>query len=170
MDFLELAKERYSARKFTDRPVEAEKIEKILKAAQFAPTACNNQPQKILVLQSKEALEKWSRCVPFHFNEQLVILTCYDKELSWKRRYDGCDSGYVDASIVTTHMMMEAWEEGIGSTWVMAFIPEAVRCEFSIPENLEVVSALPMGYIAEDCPVAPQHEKTRDMDEMVYFL
>ena len=58
MDFLELAKGRYSVRSFSDKAVEAEKIDKILFAANVSPTACNNQPQKIYILQSEEALNK----------------------------------------------------------------------------------------------------------------
>ena len=58
MSFLELAKDRYSVRKFSDKPVEQEKIEQILEAAIVAPTACNNQPYKVWVIESEEALEK----------------------------------------------------------------------------------------------------------------
>ena len=53
-NFLDLAKERYSVRKFTDKPIEKDKLEKILEAAKVAPTAKNLQPVKIYVLQSEE--------------------------------------------------------------------------------------------------------------------
>lgn len=62
MDFEKLCAERYSLRKFSDRPVEAEKLEKVLEAGHNAPTAHNLQPQRILVMQSKEALEKAEEC------------------------------------------------------------------------------------------------------------
>ena len=58
MDFLELAKERYSCRSFLDKKVEMEKLEKVLEAGRLAPTGRNNQPQRILVLQDKQELEK----------------------------------------------------------------------------------------------------------------
>ena len=61
MDFVELCENRYSVRKFSDRQVEEEKINIILRSAQVSPTACNKQPQKIYALQSPEALEKCCR-------------------------------------------------------------------------------------------------------------
>ena len=57
MDFLKLAKERYSVRKFSDKKVEREKLDAILEAGRCAPTAVNYQPQRVLVLESPEALE-----------------------------------------------------------------------------------------------------------------
>lgn len=169
MELLKLMEERYSVRSFSDKPVEPEKISAILRAGQLAPTACNNQPQKILVLQSRESLERWAKCTRCHFHEQLVLLVCYDKNQSWKRDYDGQDSGYVDAAIVTTHMMLEAQSLGIGSTWIMHFIPEAVREEFSLPEHLEAVSALVMGYAAEDAAPSPRHSQRKALAELAAY-
>ena len=166
MKLIDLMEERYSVRSFTDQPVEEEKVEAILRAAKSAPTACNYQPQKILLIQSPEGLEKWRKCTGCHFNEQLFLI-CYDRDLSWKRPYDGKDSGYVDASIVTTQMMLEAWEQGVGSTWVMFFDPEAVRREFSLPENIEAVAALPMGYASEKGVPGPKHASRKDLSETV---
>lgn len=170
MDLLNLMKDRYSVRSFLDKPIEDEKIEAILEAGRVAPTACNNQPQKILVLKSAEALEKWRRCTVCHFNEQLVMIVCYDKNQCWKREYDGQNSGYVDASIVTTHMMLEAESLGIGSTWVMYFIPDALRKEFEIPDNLEAVSVLTMGYAADNAKPASQHSSRKALGENVKYL
>lgn len=170
MDFLTLAKQRYSVRRFSDRRIEEDKLEKILIAGQSAPTACNRQPQKVYVLESADALEKWRKCTPCHFGETLVLLTCTDKTENWKRDFDGKTSGDVDASIVMTHMMLEGWELGIGSTWVMYFIPEAVREEFGLPESLEPIGALFMGYPAEDVKPSPLHEKKKDLSETVIRL
>lgn len=60
MDFLEFARKRYSVRSYSQRKVEDEKIQKILKAALIAPTAVNYQPQKIYVLKSDESLKKYA--------------------------------------------------------------------------------------------------------------
>ena len=170
MDFLTLAAERYSVRKFTDRKVEQEKVGKILAAGHAAPTACNRQPQRVYVLESEDALEKWRRCTYSHFGETLVLLTCVNKEENWERSFDGKTSGDVDASIVMTHMMLEGWELGIGSTWVMHFIPEAVRAEFELSDELEPIGALLMGYPAEDAAPSPLHEKKKDLSETVIRL
>ena len=72
MRFLDLAKERYSVRKFSDKPVEQEKLDLIVEAGRIAPTAHNNQPQRILVLQGKEAMEKLLILQAVLFNTEAV--------------------------------------------------------------------------------------------------
>lgn len=146
MDFLELAQKRYSVRGFQETPVPQESIEKILLAANAAPTAHNNQPQKIFVINSQKGLAALKKCTECHYNAPLAFLVCYEKEKCWKRPYDNKNSGDIDASIVATHMMLEAAQLGIGSTWIMYFIPEAVKTEFELPESLEPTAILIMGY------------------------
>ncbi len=170
MEFLQLAKERYSVRKFLEKPVESEKLQRILKAGYLAPTACNKQPQKIYVLNSASALEKLKRCTDCHFYAPAALLICYDRNLSWKRDCDGKDSGEIDAAIVNTHMMLEAAELGIGSTWVMWFDPQAAIREFKLPEHIIPVAFLVMGYPAENAHPAKLHEQYRATDEMVKYL
>lgn len=170
MDFLELAENRFSVRNFSDRKVEREVIEKILRAGQVAPTACNRQPQRIFVIESDEALERFRRCTTSHYHAPLVLLVCYDREECWKREYDGKTSGDIDASIVCTHMMLEAANLGVGSTWVMHYIPEAVRTEFDLPDRLESTAVLVMGYPREDVTPNPLHGKIKPLGETVKFL
>lgn len=170
MDFLTLAKSRFSVRSFSARPIEPEKLQAILEAGQVSPTACNLQPQRILVIQSEAALEKYRRCTVCHFNAPLAILTCYDKSADWTREYDGKSSGDIDAAIVTTHMMLEAAAQGIGSTWVMHFIPEAVREEFHLPDTWVPVSLLALGYPAEDATPYPDHSSIKPLAETVTCL
>lgn len=167
MEFQELAAQRYSVRKFADRPVEKEVMEKILAVGHLAPTGCNYQPQRILVMQSQEALEKLKVCTKCHFHAPAAVLVCYNKEECWTRKYDGKQSGEVDASIVTTHMMLAAWELGVGSTWVMHFDPFAMREQFAIPEQIEPVALLVMGYPAEDAEPFHMHSEFRPMDEVI---
>ena len=100
MDFLELAKNRYSCRSFLDKPIEQEKINIILEAARVAPTAVNFQPQRILVLTDKNKLSRLNECTRFGWNAPLVLIICYDKNISWKRKYDNSDEGIIDASIM----------------------------------------------------------------------
>ena len=87
MDFLELAETRYSVRKFSPHPVEREKLEAILRAGQVSPTACNNQPQRVLVAQSPEALERVRRCSVHHFGETLALLVCFARCLGMPRSF-----------------------------------------------------------------------------------
>ncbi len=167
--FLELAAKRYSVRKFLDRPVRQEDIDRILAAGHLAPTACNRQPQRILVINSKEGALKLRKCTECHFGAPAALLVCYDRDDCWQRKYDGIKSGEIDASIVATHMMLQAACLGVGMTWVMYFLPEAFKEEFGIPEHIEPVALLLMGYPAEDARPAPGHSEFKPMSELVFY-
>lgn len=84
MAFLELAADRYSVRSFSDRPIEPEKMDKILKAGQLAPTAVNFQPQKIYILKSDEAIQKVRSLTQFAYDAPVVLLFCADMSKVWK--------------------------------------------------------------------------------------
>ena len=167
MDFLELAKDRYSVRKFLSREVEQEKIDKILEAGNVAPTACNFQPQVIYVIKSSRGLEKLQKCKFSHFGETLAFLICYDEKKCWFRSFDNKPSGEIDASIVATHMMIEAWNEGIGSTWIMHFDPEAIKTEFDIPTNVIPVCLLVMGYADSTYQPSKLHFENKDKKDII---
>ena len=169
MEFFDLIKERFSVRKFLDRAIEKEKIERIIESGHLAPTACNLQPQKILVIESNEAIEALKKCTRCHFDAPLAMLVCYDNDRCWTRKYDEKKSGEVDASIVATHMMLGAWNEGIGSTWVMHFDPVAMRKEFNIPDELVPVALLVMGYAADDAEPKHYHSEYREIDDVVIY-
>ncbi|NMA25387.1 MAG: nitroreductase [Clostridiales bacterium] len=170
MSFFELAKNRYSVRKFKSTPVENEKLEKILEAGRVSPTACNNQPQSVLVLKSREAIEKLRKCTRCHFGAPMALIVCYDRNTSWKRPYDNKDHGDIDASIVCASMMFEAVELGLGTTWVCYFDPAAVAREFNLPENIVPSSILPLGYPADDAEPAPLHTQRKPIGETVTAL
>ena len=169
MDFLTLAMERYSLRKFSDKAIEKEKLDKVLEAAKVAPTAVNYQPQRILVLDGEKNREKMQKCTKYAFNAPTYILVCYDKEKSWKRSYDGADFGEVDAAIVGTHIMLQAAELGLGTCFVGAFDPSKAKEEFDLPENYAAAAIFPIGYPAEDAHPAHLHEKRLDLSETVFY-
>ncbi|MDU7337174.1 MAG: nitroreductase family protein [Clostridium sp.] len=170
MSFMELAKDRYSVRKFSDKPVEQDKLDLILQAGQIAPTAHNNQPQRILVLNTAEEMEKLAKCCPFRFHQTLALLVCYDKETSWKRsEFDNADSGDIDMGIVGTHMILQAQELGIGSTWVMHFDAEIARKEFQIPGPLLPTAILMMGYPREDAKPSRLHDDRFEISKTVFY-
>lgn len=168
--FLALAEQRYSVRKFAQKQVEQVALERILRAGQVAPTACNKQPQMTYVLRSSHAMEKLRRCTGSHFGAPMALMVCYDVQCSWKRDFDDQDSGWVDASIVATHMMLAAYEQGVGTTWVMHFDPDAIRNEFALPESQIPVAILVMGYPADDVQASPMHARNKAMHEIVKYL
>ena len=170
MSFLQLAKEqRYSVRKFSDRAVEKEKLDLILEAGRIAPTACNYQPQRILVIEDDTALEKLKQCTSSHFNAPLALMICYDKTTVWKNKTNGTIGGDVDASIVTTQMMLEVAELGLATTWVGAFDHGKARELFDIPEYIVPVALLPIGYAADGVELHPWHFKRFDIDHTVFY-
>ena len=143
MEFEKLIKERYSVRKFKSEHLSKEVIDKILSAGHLAPTGCNNQPQRILVLNTDESIEKLKECTRCHFDAPTAMLICCNLNESWKRPYDGALSAPIDAVIVTTHLMLSAKNEGVGSCWVMHFNPEAMKNQFNIPEEFQPVANIP---------------------------
>ena len=169
MSFIDLAASRYSARSFEKTPVPDDKIALILEAGRLAPTACDNQPIGIIAVKSEEGLAKLRKCTECHFGAPLAFIVCCDKNVCWKRSFDGKQSGDIDASIVATHMMLEAADIGIGSTWVMYFIPDAVRTEFDLPENIDPVAILVMGYPAGDCVPSKRHTQRKPLTELVKY-
>ncbi|WP_124066305.1 nitroreductase family protein [Clostridium sp. E02] len=169
MNFLQLAKERYSVRKFTNQKVEKEKLDQIIEAGRVAPTAVNYQPQRILVIENNDSLDKLKECTHYHFHAPMALLICYDKTASWKRSYDQEDMGIVDASIVTTQMMLQAADLGLGTTWVGHFDPEKIKKAFAIPSELVPVALLPLGYPSEESVPHKMHLTRFDQDHTVFY-
>ena len=167
MDFEKLIEERYSVRSFKPEHLPQSVIDKILSAGHLAPTGCNFQPQRILVLNSDESISKLKTCTKCHFNAPTAMLVCHNKEESWKRVCDGALSSSVDAAIVTTYMMLAAQNEGVGTCWVMHFNPAAMRETFNIPENIEPIALLVMGYPSDDAKPLELHYKYRPIEETV---
>lgn len=145
MDFLELAKLRCSIRSFTDKPVEKEKLQRILEAGRVAPTACNKQPQRIIVVQNPENIKKVQKAYKT-FGSQCILIICRDEREALVRAFDNKCSGDLDIGIVTDHMMLAAREIGIGSVMVGLFDPGIIRKEFNIPEYIQPTALLILGY------------------------
>lgn len=169
MDFLTMARERYSVRSFKDEPISEEHMNKILEAANIAPTGCNYQPQRIYVVTSEEGIAKLNSVSKCIFGANTVLIFTYNKDEAWKNRLEeGVCSGVQDVSIVATHVMLEAWELGVGSCWVNFFAPSKLHEVMGLPENEEVVCIMPMGYPSEKAaPLAEMHFKYKDISETV---
>lgn len=171
MDFLTLAKERFSVRDFKDTPIEPSVMEKILEAGKVAPTAANHQPQRIYIIKSREALEKIRALTPCAFNAPVVLMMTYNTEEQWKNVQEpGIAAGEEDVSIVASHMMLEAWNLGVASCWVNAFPNSKVAEAFQIPEDEKVVLLMPMGYPADGVKPTVKHSTFRPESEIIREL
>lgn len=169
MSFLELAKRRYSVRSYEERAVEREKLMQVLEAGRVAPTAANGQPQKLLVIESKEGLEKLEKGAK-RFGAPCAIIVCGDKEKVWVRNYDGHNTIEVDASIVTDHMMLAATDLGLATLWMTWFDPAVIRKEFDLPDNLVPVNILLVGYGKGPVASPERHSEARaPLDQTVFF-
>lgn len=169
MDFLETAKKRYSVRNYSDRKVEAEKLDKILQAAHVAPTAANLQPVHLIAVQEKDGLEKIGKGANI-YGAPLAVIVCADHDKAWVRPFDNKQTTDIDASILTDHMMIEATELGLGSVWVCYFKPDIIRNEFNMPDNLEPVNILAIGYSNEEAADPERHSQTRTpIEELVSY-
>lgn len=168
--FLQLAKNRFSVRYYAKTPVEQEKIDAILEAARVAPTAKNLQPFHIYVLKSKEAIAKINGLTRCAYEAPVVFIVCYDKSKAWTSPFDESDnSGVMDTSIVGTHMMMEASEQGLGSCWVKFFDPKQVAAAFDIPSSLVPSFLLDVGYPAKGTAPAKMHFEKRAVKDFATF-
>lgn len=160
MDFLELAKRRYAVRSYESRHVEEKELARILEAGRVAPTGANRQPQRLIVVKEAEGLAKLAKAGNI-YGAPLAIVVCADREVVWKRAIDGKDILDIDASIVTDHMMLAATELGLGTIWICRFDPDVIRAEFDLPESVEPVNILCIGYAAGEVASPDRHDKTR---------
>ncbi len=169
MTFLELASKRYSSRNYKDLPIEEDLLNKVLEAGRIAPTAKNNQPVQIYVLQSKEALEKIRSITRCAFNAPIVLMFAYDTQLEWNNPLEeGIHSGVEDCSIVATHVMLEACDLGLATCWVNIFPNTDTAKAFDLPETMKPVLLMPIGY-ADDEP-SERHTLRKSLDEIVTKL
>lgn len=166
-DFLQLAHDRYSVRAFSDRPVEAEKIDALVDAAVAAPTAVNKQPWHLWVVESPEAVARLSELTRFSFGAGVILMLGARAEEAWVRKYDGRNFADVDATIVGTHIMLAAADLGLGTTWVGHFDAPAVQEAFPETAGYDLVALFPVGYPAEDAAPSPNHEVHRPLEELV---
>ena len=170
MSFLDLAHERFSCRKFDSRPVEQEKIDKIIEVAMAAPTACNLQPFKVWVINDESNIKKVAQATPYTFGAKTIIVIGADKFNSYVRKFDNKNFAKIDASIVSTHIMLEVQDLGLGTTWVGYFDPAVLREEFPQMAGYEIVAIFPIGYPAQDVEIADMHYKSKAKEDLVTVL
>ena len=172
MDFLELAAKRYSCKRYSDRPVETEKLNRILEAGRLAPTAKNLQEQHIYVLQSAEALARADELTPCRYGAPLMLAVAFQADEAHVFTYPGGkrDSGVEDAAIVATHMILAAAAEGVDSCWLNFFDPEKAKELLGLPENEEVLMLMDLGYAAEGSAPLANHSSRKPLEETVKYL
>jgi nitroreductase len=167
MEFLELIRARYSVRAYRDKPVEDDKLAKVLEAARLAPSAANRQPVRIVVIHThgREAELKRIYHREWFTQAPLVVGVCAALDEAWVRDQDKKSYHDVDAAIVMDHLILAAADQGLGTCWVGAFDPGAAREVLNLPANIEPVVFTPLGYPATE----PGAKHRKSLDDLVHY-
>lgn len=169
MDFLTLAKNRYSSRKYLEKKIEPKKLDYILEAARIAPSAVNKQPWYFVVITEEPMLQKikesyrkdWLKTAP------AIIIACSDHEQVWKRRSDGKDHADIDIAIAVDHITLAATEQGLATCWICYFDPKQISELLNLPKNIEPAVMLPVGYPADKTDPDRHDTKRKNKEEII---
>lgn len=166
MEFMDLINVRYSVRRYKSKPVEGEKLEKILEALRVAPTAANKQPFKFIVVNTEGREEELKTIYGAEWFTQapIVICGCAVPEEGWVRR-DGKNYSEVDVTIAMDHLILEATNLGLGTCWIAAFNADAARRVLNLPEGVEPVLFTTLGYPAEE----PRPKTRKELSQVVRY-
>ncbi|MDY0355464.1 MAG: nitroreductase family protein [Sedimentisphaerales bacterium] len=157
MDVSEAIRRRYSCRNYEDKPLEKEKLEAILEAARQAPSAKNLQDWRFVVVTDKATRKKLAAAAndqTFIENAGAIVIACTVSEHVMRC---GQAIGPIDVSIAIEHMCLQATELGLATCWIGSFYPDKVRAVVGIPESIEIIELLALGYPA-DCPKEHRRE------------
>lgn len=165
--FYDLTRKRYSCRQYSPRPVEREVVKAVLDTARLAPSACNRQPWVFVVLDTPELLDMAASCYGRDWlrTAPAIIVACGEHDKAWHRPQDGKDHTDVDLAIAVEHLCLGAASLGLGTCWICNFDASRLSELMGLPEGVEPIAMIPLGYPAEDAKVP---EKTRkELDEIV---
>ena len=166
MEFNDVIKNRYSVRKYKNKPIEDEKLQIILEGASLAPTAHNYQPFQLIVIETAGKKDELNRIYPrsFFTDAPIVICACAVPTNGWIRD-DGKNYTEVDTTIAMDHLILTATSLGIGTCWIGKFDEKAAREILNIPEDVVPLVFTPLGYPDID----PVVKKRKDIDEIVRY-
>ncbi len=169
-EFIKLAQERSSIRKYSNKEVSCEVINQIIESARIAPSAVNFQPWKFLIIKGEKSKQivresykrEWFATAP------LYIIACGNHQEAWHRSFDGKDHTDIDIAIAVEHICLSATSAGLGTCWVCNFDAKKLKTDLSLPEDLEPIAIIPLGYPEGDGDVRPKKRKTTE--EIVQWL
>jgi len=170
MGFLELTQKRQSCRKYLTDPVPQEKIERCLEAARLAPSACNSQPWKFIVVQDpqlKNKLAEQAFAGAYKMNafaKQAPVLVVVIRESSKYAAkvggfFQGIQYSFIDFGIACEHFILQAADEGLATCWIGWFNQRGVRKILGLPRNVRVDTIISLGY-AENPTVREKNRKS----------
>lgn len=168
MNFIDLATRRYSVRDYENRPVEKDKLMYVLEAARFAPSAVNFQPWQFIVVTDPELLKSVQEIYPRNWlhTTPVIIIALGDHKLGWHRKSDGKDYTDIDVAIAIDHLILAATEQNLGTCWICNFDAEKCCEMFNLPESLEPIAMISIGYPIADAKV---DKKRKPIEELVHW-
>ena len=165
--FQELAENRRSVRAYKPDAVPEELLQQVLEAGRLAPSACNKQPWRFIVVKSETGRRALGAAYAreWFWKAPLVIAVCILTKEAWVRSYDGKNYAMVDGALAMDHMMLAAAELGLGTCWIGAFDPTAAREILNLPDGVEIVGMTPLGF--PDVEPNPRIRSRRPLGETV---
>ncbi len=171
MDFNQLARDRYSCKKYDpSRQVSEAQLQAVLEAGRVAPTAKNLQEQHVYVARTPESLGLVDELTPCRYGAPTVLVVAFDATNVFTYPGGARDSGMEDAAIVATHMMLAAAAQGVDSCWVNFFDPALAKAKLGLPAHEEVALLLDLGFAAPDAAPLPNHASRKPLSETVSYL
>jgi nitroreductase len=153
---------RRSIRQFVqDKPVERAKLETLLKAAMAAPSACNIQPWDFIIIDDKDSIREIEEGIERYagYSPTVIIVICGNNEfIPWK------GYGIIDCACAMENIMITAPALGLGTVCIGGFDPKKVKEQLEIPENIEAVGMLYVGYPGEE-----KTPRTKYLEEAVHW-
>lgn len=150
MEFIELARKRYSVRAYDSRPVDEQALQSILEAGRLAPSAANRQPVSIVVVRDEPRRRALGEAYPrdWFWRAPAILVVCVEPARAWVRA-DGKNYADVDGAIAMDHMTLCAADLGLGTCWIGAFEVSKVRRALALPDGVEPLAMTPLGYSQE---------------------
>lgn len=161
--FTELVSARYSCRSYSDKPISRAELMAVMETVRLAPSACNRQPWKFVIISDNEELKAevlkayprdWAMTAP------ALIVACGNHDEAWHRSMDGKDHTDVDISIAVEHLCLAAASLGLGTCWVCNFDPQIVAEALNLPKHMEPIAIIPIGYPANGSTIPAKQRKT----------
>lgn len=165
--FLQLAEQRRSVRAYQPDPVPDELLQTVLEAGRLAPSACNKQPWRFIVVRGEAARRALGAAYAreWFWKAPVVVAVCILPKEAWVRSYDGQNYAMVDGALAMDHMTLAAAELGLGTCWIGAFDPAAAREILGLPDGVGIVGMTPLGF--PDVESNPRVRSRRPLAETV---
>jgi len=163
MTVLETIRKRYSCRSYQEKSVEPEKLDSILEAARLAPSA--RQDWRFVVVadpQTKRQVAETTSQPDAFAKAGVIIAACSNSDYVMRC---GQAIGPIDIAIALEHICLQATELGLGTCWIGSFEPDKVRQTLAIPDDIQVIELMTIGYPADSKPKA----KREPMEKIVSF-